>query len=214
MTIAEHYNSLSVHPDVSILGVRVLPLSVGHAKLLPALGLDDPQSIEELLAAALICASRPEAVVGRLRSKAWRFCVAVRAFVSGFIIRLMSGRSKVAHHVVAIAALKQWRAYVDHYKAAPQSVPCRSGAGSTRDIYTPVLAHVESGLIEAGFTSEQVDSMPLNEALWRHSVAREASGDVTLLDEMEMTDDEYMAAQRFADMNQERWIAVAMEAAK
>lgn len=212
MTLADHHASLAVHPVFSILGVRLGPLSVAHAKLLPALGLDQPERMEEVLACALVCSTSAETALHRLQSRVWRWIYAARGLVVGLFVRILSGRSKAAQHVITLAVVKRWMEYVEHYKAVPRSAPVRHGepgAYISREIHTPNLAHVEHMLCSCGYAPEAVNRMPLNEALWRFSVAKEAANEVTLIDELNLTEDEYDAQQRFADENEAKWKVIA-----
>lgn len=207
MEVREHYESLAVQPETKILGIRLLPLSVGHAKLLPAIGLSSPESLPELVAALLLCSVPSRFAMDRMRSKLWRLYANLRALLIGFAARAVSGKYKCGPAIVFIAAAQQWREYVRYYREMPGVQALRTGDGSF-ECKTPMLAHVERVLAEQyGMSQEAIDATPLNEALWKYSLSREASGDAVLVDSV--SEEELEAMQRHADENHERWIALA-----
>lgn len=213
MNLATHYEQLSVRAGSSILGIRLPPLSFGHAKLLPALGLSNPQSLSELIAAILICGVPAREAFVALSSRWWRLRAYVRGAWAGLLIRAASGRWKCGPHIILLAAAKQWADYVARCRQMPKTFALRKSEGTTLEYATPFLAHVEHVLTaDCGLSPEQVDDMPLTEALWRYTVAKEAAGDVALLDGVDIDEDEYAAMQRQADENEARWIAQAREA--
>lgn len=212
MDVRSHYESLAVEREFRILGIRLLPLSVGHAKLLPALGMSSPESMPELVASLLLCSVPAKDAVRKMQSRFWRTLAMARAAVIGFCIRAVSGRAKCGPAVLFIAASKRWSDYVRHFRQMPTVRPVRPSEATGAESETPFLAHVERALAcEYGLTQEQIDSMPLDQALWRFAISREASGDAYLTESL--GDDEIEAMQRMADQNKERWIAEALRGA-
>jgi hypothetical protein len=173
---------------------------VGHARLLPALGLDRSQTLAELVAALLLCA-RPASRtnVETLGSLRFRWACTWRAWWIGFWLRVISGRTACGPMILFLRARQQWDQYLEHYHQTPGLVATQSDGGGTVTLATPRLAHVEHILTSSGLSPTQVLDLPLNEAYWRASVAREATGQWQILEHPELEGEAYAEAQAHAD---------------
>jgi hypothetical protein len=207
MDLAAHYAALMAPPEACILRRRLLPFTVGHAKLLPALGIDRVETLPELLAALSVC-SVPAAVAWRrLRQRWWRWRIQLWAFFIALAFKASSGKLACGQHVLFLAARAQWAQYVAHYWAIPHTAPTREPTGASMPPGGPFLAHVEHILTaECGLTPDQVQDLPLNEAFWRYTIALEAAGSLTLQETEELSPEEYDLAQADADANHEAWL--------
>lgn len=198
MDLRAHHANLAVQTGCSILGIAILPLSIGHVRLLTALGLSNPGTLPEMVAALLVCSRRASDVLPSLKSRWWRFRAHLRAAFVGACVRLMSGRSTAGPVIVTLAAQRQFGEYVRRSYEGPAIKTIRPTEGSGIEYKTPQLAHIEHTLsAECGIAPADVFDMPISEAVWRFAVSREASGTCVLAEDA--GDDEYEELQRKAD---------------
>jgi hypothetical protein len=206
MDLAAHYAALVAPPEARILRRRLLPFTVGHARLLPALGLDQVGSLPELLAALWICSQPAPVAWRRLKHRWWRW----RTYLWGVFVGAAAALHRGGAVVIFEKARAQWDEYQEFYWRIPQTLPTRQPSGTSMPMGGPLLAHVEHLLsAECGLTPSQVQALPLNEALWRYAIALEAAGSVTLQDTEEVSPEDYAEAQANADANHERWLQAA-----
>lgn len=153
-----------------VAGIRLRPLSLGHALLLARLGCPlIPGGSARVpkrgdVATLLWVCSRPwrRAVValGGWRSRLWR------AFVAG---RLLQN-----HEETVVAA----QSYLRDQISGPEATPSKTGGGT---LHAPTLAILKvAGMCELGLTEEEVLDRPMGLTVWETMVAAERRGDVEL----------------------------------
>lgn len=159
-----------------IYGRRMLPLSLGHAFTLEALGnpfyhghVGQP---EELRLAAWICSLPPLALpqTDGWRFRLWRWGTAENTF---------------------LGELQAWRAYVADYIAPPQLWNKVPKAGESRPTPSKVPNNLLTvvRLMRLGMTEQQAWSTPVGVAAWYEAASYETEGGRLDL----VTDDERLA---------------------
>jgi hypothetical protein len=206
MDLAAQYAALMAPPEARILRRRLLPFTVGHAKLLPALGLDRVENLAELLAALWVCSQPAPTAWRRLKQRLWRW----QTYLWGVYIGITGALDKDGREGLFLKARAQWAEYQAFYWRIPDMVPTREPSGGIAPPGGPLLAHVEHVLgAECGLTPAQIQELPLNEAFWRYAIALEAAGTLTLQDTNELSAEEYALARADADANHEAWLQAA-----
>jgi len=159
MTFADLYARTVIRRDWYVCGERMLPLRVGHGRIIESLGLWLPHSWLDLMTCAWICA-RPASLFrmpgGWSERLAWR-------------VRLWRlSRDPFPLHV------RSWTQYVDHHTA----VPVVTWSGNGKRSSTPPMVAIRAGLIGLGYSPETVDEAPMDLALVDYYSILESEGRV------------------------------------
>ena len=162
MTFADLYARALWRQPHHVCGEAMLPLTVGHARILESMGYWNPSSWLELMTCAWIC-GRPPGAFREPRGRLERFCWTIRLW------RL--GHTSFPEQVLA------WRRYVSHHIDAP--VISWPGGGG-RMSGTPTFAALRIALIRMGYSPERVDDVPVDQALLDQYGMLEADGRLTV----------------------------------
>jgi hypothetical protein len=200
---AVHYAQLEVPRSFVVLGRRLKPYSIGHAKTLAALGLEFPETLVELAAAVAICC-RPGSccleATQSFRARLW-------AFWLGIQIWFTSGRRNSGPFLILIASLEQWREYRGHYLDEPTLIPPPNSPPG-QPMGSPGLAVIEHVLTsECGVARSELADMPLDRALFLHAVAREYAGGGRMVSTGDFSPADIDELQRKADEFHEKFMA-------
>jgi hypothetical protein len=157
MTFADLYARTVIRRDWYVCGERMLPLRVGHARILEALNLWNPRTWVDLMTCAWVCA-RPASAFrmprGWIEKIAWR----VRLWRLGgqlFPVHLLS-----------------WSRYIDHHVA----VPVVAWTGKSGRPGTPPMVAMRANLIGIGYSPDAVDEASMDQALADYYSTLEAEG--------------------------------------
>jgi len=161
MTFADLYARTVIRRNWYVCGERMLPLRVGHGRILEAIGLWLPHSWLDLMTCAWICA-RPASWFRMPRGLRERLAWRVR-------LRRLRRQSFPLH-------VCSWTQYVDHHTAVP--VVTWSGKGGTPS--TPPMVAMRAALIAIGYSPETVDEAPMDLALADYYSTLEAEGRMTV----------------------------------
>jgi len=155
----------------TVCGVALLPLTVGHARLLDALALWSPSDPRETVLAAFVCSHTPE------RVRWWLDCRAFPWLLRFWVWRLGRGWD----YARSIAA---WSEFVTYHTEEPFLVPRHESRSSSQTASgTPRLAHMRVVLCSrCGYTPETFDAAPYAQASLDYLTFLEIEGQATVAD--------------------------------
>lgn len=162
MTFPEIYARTIWRQPHRVCGEVLLPLTVGHARILESLELWNPANWIDLMICAWICGRPP----GQFRQpRGWW-----EAFQWRIRLWRLSSQSFAEH-------LAAWSKYVDHHLEVPVLIwPDMGGTKSG----SPVFANLRVALIRMGYSPDRVDDVPIDQAFLDHYGALENDGRVTV----------------------------------
>lgn len=178
MKFADLYARTLWRRPFRVCGESLLPLTVGHCRILESLDLWSPDTWMDLMICAWICGKPP----GEFRHpRGWREAMAWR-------VRLWRlGSQSLPDHCLV------WKNYVEHHMETP--VVTWQGKGSTSG--TPTFAALRIALIRMGYSPDQVDDAPVDQALLDHYGMLEAEGRVTVSQRSKADlEEQFQAARR------------------
>ena len=162
MKFADLYNRGILPIDHVVCGIRLLPLTFGHAKLLDALDIRIPESREELILAAFICSSPSSRFMQRKRL---RFSLAF-------------WRWRLGRKWDYARSLEVWADYLSHHYA----VPAAMWEKSDRAIGTPALDQLRVALCRyAGYDPMRFDDVEIARANCDYYTLCEMEGTVKVI---------------------------------
>lgn len=164
MTFDDLYARTVIRRDWHVCGEPLLPLTVGHARILEVLDLWHPLAWIDLMLCAWVC-SRPAARFRMPRGPWEKVCWRVRLF------RLR--RHSFKEHLAA------WEAYVGHHREEPV-VTWTTTHQSHSSAGTPFMVGLRAALIRTGYRPETVDDVPLDVAIMDIYAGLEGTGQVTV----------------------------------
>jgi len=157
VTFADLYARTLWRQPFRVCGEVLMPLTIGHARVLDAFGFWDPATWIELMTSVWIC-GRPcrefRMPTGWWEAFKWR----VR------LLRLSSEFFPL--HRAA------WRQYIDVHL----SVPVVTWQGNGKMPGTPAFHGLRLSLIRLGYAPETVDDVPVDQAFLDHYGAMESEG--------------------------------------
>lgn len=167
-TVQELHTRAALPACFRVAGVELLPLRVGHVRILTALGLFDAVSPADLICAAAVCSRPPGDFVPRgLNSRTFRF-------------RLWWHRRRLGADWDWTKTRECWRAYLDFYADKPSTVPTENV--ETRRSETPLTAAMRVRLCgKMGYSPEAFDDVLYLQAMIDYCVLQESEGLVTML---------------------------------
>ncbi len=164
MTLSDLHLRAVVPVPFRVCGVDLLPMTVGHARIIEGLGLGNARVPFDLMLAAWIC-SRPPT----------KFAPSVNAWWMKPAFRLW--RWKLGREWNWANSAKVWREYVDHHRDEPFA----SLKGKGAELKTPWLAHLRSVCCGAcGYSPETFDNVTMAQAVIDYHAYAEREGLCTL----------------------------------
>ena len=197
----EYYTATAAEPHV-ILGVRLLPLTVGHALELERHGLSTVATPAQLATAILICSRPPHQLAATLadpllplKMKWWLW----RASPVRWSRFWRTGPVNWAEK------LRAWHSFFDEHTQTPATSTRRKGtAYSSR---TPFLQHLKVTLqSKLNYSPAEALACPFVQAVWDYFTYHEQQGSIEIVDH-----DHGSAMREFATANQDDWIAEAIK---
>lgn len=172
----------SVDPEIfRILGVDLLPLTIGHIAVLDGLGFLDARDPAELAVCVLVCSSSHRVAMRRLRSQWFQF----RSWWWGVSV----GKWDFAEKRQA------WADYLTYHTELPYTYSAAPSDGQSVEIPIPSYQIVRTVLISRlGYDPETVDDTPFVRAQWDRLTLAALDGRVRVLDKTEADIDAEMDA--------------------
>lgn len=186
----------------TILGVPLLPLSLGHLLHLNRYECDPVDDEAKLITALLICSRRVEEIqpaldspLFQLKTNLWLWRVSRKSWPAFWRRGPINWHDKLA----------RWDAYM---KASTKTPPtCSKRKDSNFSTRTPFLQHLKVFLMaKLHCTRTEALNYPFAEAAFDYFTHYEQEGAVEIVDESHV-----IAMKKCADDNHERWLAIAAE---
>jgi len=152
VTAAELHSRVSERETAEVMGLRLVPFTIGHARLLDFLGCSTLKDAGDVALAVLVCSRPPERVLPFLRSR-W---MPLRLWVWRRYLRLWDADA-TAHQLA-----DYWRR---HTELPFMTFPESDGNGERNPI--PEHQGLRVKLISRlGYRPEDIDGTPYLQALW------------------------------------------------
>jgi hypothetical protein len=191
VTAAELHSRVSERERAEVMGLRLVPFTIGHARLLEFLGCSTLMDAGDVALAVLVCSRPPERVLPFLRSR-W---MPLRLWVWRRYLKLWD----------VDATARQMADYWRRHTELPAMVFPGTSSGGSRN---PIPEHqgLRVTLISRlGYRPEDIDGTPYLQALWDVATLAAQDGRANVLD---------MTNQDLADIDKSvDWDSV-METAK
>jgi len=187
VTSAELFRRMTLPTRFRVLGLRLVPFTVGHARLLDRIELDEINDGASCLLAAKLC-SMPSGEAERwINSRFLGLRMVALAFGRG---RLMRSADEVNK------AVRVFGEYLDESTRIP--VYESKGEGEGRKLGTPFAQHLRAVLLsKLGYSPDKVDRTPYLQAMWDYIGHMEAEGLISV--DEGLTDDQETALFAKAD---------------
>lgn len=162
----EDLHSRTVLPLAFVVcGVPLLPMTVGHARVIDALGLWGPVVPEEVMLAAFVCSRDHRKVAAAIHSK-------------GTARRLRWWAWRLGSQWNYDASIVHWRAYVAYHREEPL-VTMKGGGGN---LGMPWLTHLRAMACKGlGYDPMTVDDAPLAQVVMDYYAFAESEGAVNVV---------------------------------
>lgn len=184
----DFFRALRPEP-VRVLGVDLLPFSLGHAAHLIRFGCYPITDPADLLLALVICSTRFEDLPGVIGGRWFRLRMRIWGWTHGWIIRRRFTQK-----------MQLFNSYITAGSVGPEIFE-RDDDGEARLPGAPWLAHLKTVLqSELGYSRSDALNAPYGEALWDYYTHWENKQKVEIIDDESVT-----AIQRQADENHE-WL--------
>lgn len=186
LTTADLYRRLTLPTRFRVLGLRLVPFTVGHARLLDRLELDEINDGAGCLLAAKLCSMPAD------QAEAW----VTSRFLGLRMILLAWPRWRMMR---SAAEVNEGVRVFGQYLEESTKVPSFVGTGeSGSPLGTPFAQHLRSVLLSRlGYTPEQVDRTPYLQAMWDYIAHMESEGRIEI--PKDVSDDEEAALFAQAD---------------
>jgi hypothetical protein len=156
----------------TVFGWDLQPFTIGHARLLMAMGVDGETMTDNLIA-AMICSREWTVATKWIKSPWYRLLVAWRCFVIGW-----RKARKPDEDWLGVEALKL-RDYMQHYSTAPNVLLVGEGKQSDAPLWESVMVSL---MQNAGLSEADASSLPVNKALMWYYLIAEGNGLCTIVD--------------------------------
>lgn len=165
MTLHDLHTRAILPAQFTVCGIELMPLTVGHARILDALGLWGAEKPDELILAAVLCSGTSSTFERRLAS--WWFPTALRIWKWRLGKRWDYEASKAA-----------WQAFVNYHRDEPATINKRKATPTL----VPLMACVRSALCGAmGYRPETFDEQRLAQVMIDFATVQEMDGSVRSL---------------------------------
>lgn len=153
-----------------VLGLRLVPFTVGHARLLDRIELDEINDGASCLLAAKLCSMPSDKAERWINSR----------FLGLRMIALAFGRKRLMRSPEEVnKAVKVFGEYLDESTRVP--VYQTNGDGQGRKLGTPFAQHLRAVLLsKLGYCPQEVDRTPYLQAMWDYISFMEAEGLITV----------------------------------
>lgn len=165
MTAAELHARTVVSEEFRILGVRLLPLSLGHVAVLHHLGCMSPSNPGELGLAIFVCSIRHDLVMSKLRSPLFP----LRMWLWQWRLGVWDFREKLA----------MFHEYLAHNMEMPEVI----SKGEAGECFIPAAQCYRVILLSRlGYSPKEVDFTPYLQAKWDFITLQELEGKADVMD--------------------------------
>lgn len=147
-----------------VCGAELLPMTVGHARVLDALGLWNAVLPQELILAAFICSRSHRDVTAAIQHK-------------GTVLRLKWWAWRLGRKWDYVASAGHWASYVTYHREEPLVSMNRSGGQMGMPWLTHLRAMACKGL---GYDPMTVDDAPLAQVVMDYYAFAESEGAVNV----------------------------------
>ena len=166
MTAAELFRRMTLPTRFRVLGLRLVTFTVGHARLLDRIELDEINDGASCLLAAKLCSMPADEAERWISSRFLGLRMIWLAFGRG---RLMRSPDEVNK------AVRVFAEYLDESTRIP--VYESKGEGEGRKLGTPFAQHLRAVLLsKLGYSPDEVDRTPYLQAMWDYVGHMEAEG--------------------------------------
>ena len=168
MTASELHSRVSERETAVVMGLRLVPFTIGHARLLEFLGCSTLRDAGDVALAVLVCSRPPERVLGFLRSR-W---MPLRLWVWRRYLKLWDVEA------TARQVADYWRR---HTELPAMTFPGSKDAGQRNPI--PEHQGLRVTLMSRlGYRPEDIDGTPYLQALWDVATLAAQEGRANVLD--------------------------------
>lgn len=168
MTASELHSRVSERETAIVMGLRLVPFTIGHARLLEFLGCSTLRDAGDVALAVLVCSRPPERVLGFLRSR-W---MPLRLWVWRRYLKLWDVEA------TARQVADYWRR---HTELPAMTFPGSKDAGQRNPI--PEHQGLRVTLMSRlGYRPEDIDGTPYLQALWDVATLAAQEGRANVLD--------------------------------
>lgn len=170
-----------------VFGLRLVPFTVGHARLLDRIELDEVNDGGSCLLAAKLCSMPSDEAERWINSR----------FLGLRMVALAFGRKRLMRSADEVNnAVRVFGEYLDESTRVP--VWESKGEGEGRKLGTPFAQHLRAVLLsKLGYSPSEVDRTPYLQAMWDYISFMEAEGFISV--DEGLTNDEEAALFRQAD---------------
>lgn len=168
MTASELHSRVSERETAIVMGLRLVPFTIGHARLLEFLGCSTLRDAGDVALAVLVCSRPPERVLGFLRS----WWMPLRLWVWRRYLKLWDVEE------TARQVADYWRR---HTELPAMTFPGSKDAGQRNPI--PEHQGLRVTLMSRlGYRPEDIDGTPYLQALWDVATLAAQEGRANVLD--------------------------------
>ena len=168
MTASELHSRVSERETAVVMGLRLVPFTIGHARLLEFLGCSTLRDAGDVALAVLVCSRPPECVLGFMRSR-W------------MPLRLWVWRRYLKLWDVEATARQVADYWCRHTELPGMTFPGSKDAGQRNPI--PEHQGLRVTLMSRlGYRPEDIDGTPYLQALWDVATLAAQEGRANVLD--------------------------------
>lgn len=165
MTLHDLHTRAVLPAQFTVCGIELIPLTVGHARILDALGLWGAEKPDELILAAVLCSELSSVFERRLSS--WWFPIAVRFW-----------KWRLGKKWNFEESNKAWQAFVNYHRDEPATINKRNASQTV----IPLMACVRAALCGSmGYQPETFDDQRLAQVMLDFAAVQEMDGSVRSL---------------------------------
>lgn len=187
MTASDLFRRMTLPTRFRVFGLRLVPFTVGHARLLDRIELDEVNDGASCLLAAKLCSMSARDAERWITSRFLGLRMILLAFGRGRLVRSAEEVNK---------AVKVFGEYLDESTRVP--VFQSKNEGGER-LGTPFAQHLRAVLMaKLGYSPSEVDGTPYLQAMWDYISHMEAEGLITV--DQGVTDEQEAAL--FAQANE------------
>jgi hypothetical protein len=170
VTAAELFRRMTLPTRFRVFGLRLVPFTVGHARLLDRIELDEINDGASCLLAAKLCSMPAE------QSERW-IC---SRFIGLRMLLLAAGRGGMIRSADQVnKAVQVFAQYLDESTRVP--VWESRGEGESRSLGTPFAQHLRSVMLsKLGYSPAEVDQTTYLQAMWDYIGYMEAEGAISV----------------------------------
>lgn len=175
MSPAELYRRLTIPTRFRVLGYDLVPLSVGHVRLIDRLGLMEVKTGAEALLLAKLCSMSARDAERWLNSRTLPIRLVLMARRRGRLLRSLAEIEK------AVRVLGE---YLDESMRVPRYEAVRKGDDDAPPLGAPFAQHLRATLLsKLNYTPDAVDAAPYIVAMWDYVSYMELEGAVRIIRE-------------------------------